>query len=224
MNWDSLLSSPKQIWHLDSGMFSLTKMTTWAFWTSETLLRRASPQALLNAWWAGGPKPLFPPRSTSWSLQPWNTQNARNNARRISDSKSSNATTTGKTSNLSKWEPQSECNPSTTRSGKRPPPPRDSEAEHMTWLRVMEETTDETGSSCDQLIVIPHPTPARLFTARPLPLPTSPIPHAHAAVRKTLTALLTPLQLSQQTFWAAQKNHTPGPTCVYQRTSFYIWV
>ncbi len=25
MNWDSLLSSPKQIYHLDYGMFSLTK-------------------------------------------------------------------------------------------------------------------------------------------------------------------------------------------------------
>ena len=35
----------------------------------------------------------------------------------------------------------------------------------------MEETTDETGSSCDQLVVIPHPTVAR-FVHRPTTPPS----------------------------------------------------
>ena len=45
----------------------------------------------------------------------------------------------------------------------------------------MEETTDKTGSSCDQLVVIPHPTVAR-FVHRP----TTPI-----ALNLTITLTLT---------------------------------
>ena len=68
-------------------------------------------------------------------------------------------TTHGEQETLYKWETHSECNPSTTPvNGKRPPTPRDSNPEPVTWLRMMEQTTDKTGSSCDQLVVIPHPT------------------------------------------------------------------